>query len=128
MLDAINSALAGALTTAGPERASTVHVALFRSQSSGRGEALALTERVIKGVEQRTPYRVVGTPEGADVVLDGSYSVDAKGALSLTTTWTDNRTKKAVVLKTVLTPGPADVLGRAAVLSEFVVDGMKLLR
>ena len=33
-----------------------------------------LTELVIKEIEQRTPYKVVGTPEEADTILEGTIN------------------------------------------------------
>ena len=128
ILDKINSDLAASLSDAKTGKASTVFVPLFRSQSFGRDITLALTERVIQRVQQRTSHKIVASLEDADAVLEGSVSADANGDLSLTTKWTDTRTKKVVVMKTVFTPGPTDVPGQVEAFSEFIVDGMKLLR
>ena len=43
-------------------------------QSFRRDVNLQLTELVIKEIEQRTPYKVVGTPEEADTILDGTIN------------------------------------------------------
>ena len=52
----------------------TVYVPLFRSISFRREVQLQLSELVIKEIERRTPYKVVGSPEGADTVLDGTIN------------------------------------------------------
>jgi hypothetical protein len=124
----ILAALAIVLMGAESERAATVYVPIFRSQSFGHRENLVLTELVIKGIERHTPYKVVGSLEQADVVLEGSFSADASGDLHLKSEWTDKRTKKAVSMKTVFKPSPAAVSQQLETISEFVVDGMKLLK
>jgi hypothetical protein len=52
----------------------TVYVPVFRSVSFRRDVQLQLTELVIKEIEWRTGYKVVGTQEGADTILDGSIN------------------------------------------------------
>src|SRR4051794_32386458 len=52
----------------------TVYLPLFPSISFRREVQLQLTELVIKEIERRTPYKVVGTPDGADTVLDGTIN------------------------------------------------------
>ena len=49
----------------------TVYVPVFRSVSFRRDVNLQLTELVIKEIERRTPFKVVGKQEGADTILDG---------------------------------------------------------
>jgi hypothetical protein len=49
----------------------TVYVPIFRSLSFRKDLNLQLTERVQKEIERRTPYKVVGSPEGADAILEG---------------------------------------------------------
>src|SRR5438093_8693841 len=49
----------------------TVYVPIFRSFSFREDMNLKLTECVIKEIERRTPYKVVGSPEGADTTLSG---------------------------------------------------------
>ncbi len=56
----------------------TVYVPLFRSISFRREVQLQLSELVIKEIERRTPYKVVGSPEGADTVLDGTINLADK--------------------------------------------------
>ncbi len=48
----------------------TVYVPMFRSSSFREGMAERLTEAVCKEIEQKTPFKVVGTPN-ADSVLTG---------------------------------------------------------
>jgi hypothetical protein len=50
----------------------TVYVPVFRSISFRRDIQLMLTEAVIKEIEERTRYKVVGTPEEADTILEGT--------------------------------------------------------
>jgi hypothetical protein len=89
----------------------TVYVPMFRSVVFKRDVNMMLTEAIIKEIERRTPYKVVGKPEGADTTLEGYVSFADKNLivenpfnlprqlvtnLTATVTWTDNRTEKAV--------------------------------
>jgi len=49
----------------------TVYVPIFRSQSFHKDINMMITERVIKEINDRTPYKVVNSPEGADTILEG---------------------------------------------------------
>jgi hypothetical protein len=49
----------------------TVFVPVFRSMSYRQDLNLRLTEAVQKEIMRRTPYKVVGSPEGADAILEG---------------------------------------------------------
>ncbi|WP_435019192.1 LPS assembly lipoprotein LptE [Tundrisphaera sp. TA3] len=83
----------------------TVYVPIFRSVTFRRDLNLMLTEAVIKEIGRRTPYHVVGTPEGADTTLDGTINFSDKNIIVpspvnlprqlstlviATVTWTDN--------------------------------------
>lgn len=59
----------------------TVYVPIFTSKSFRREINMRMTEAVIKKIEQRTPYKVVGTPEGADTILKGSVFLADKGVM-----------------------------------------------
>jgi hypothetical protein len=59
----------------------TVYVPVFRSVSFRRDENLQLTELVIKEIERRTPFKVVGSPEGADTVLEGLVNLTDKNTV-----------------------------------------------
>ena len=48
----------------------TVYVPVFRSLTFRRELQLRLTELTIKEIEKRTPYKVVGTPDEADTILE----------------------------------------------------------
>ena len=50
----------------------TVYVPIFRSFSFREDLNLRLTEEVVKEVERRTPYQVVGSAEEADTILSGT--------------------------------------------------------
>ena len=52
----------------------TVFVPVFRTQSYRRDLNLNLCEMVQKEVMQRSPYKVVGRPEGADSILEGTIN------------------------------------------------------
>src|SRR4051794_7544695 len=56
----------------------TVYVPVFRSISFRRDENLQLTELVQKEIERRTPFKVVGSPEGADTLIDGQVNLTDK--------------------------------------------------
>lgn len=86
---------------------STVYVPIFRSLTFRRDLNLMLTEAVAKEIEKRTPYKVVGKPEGADSSLMGEVIFAEKNLvvenpqnlprelsadLTVKVRWTDNRT------------------------------------
>jgi hypothetical protein len=52
----------------------TVFVPVFKTQSFRRDVNLNLTEMIQKEIMNRTPYKVVGSPEGADTVLEGTIN------------------------------------------------------
>ena len=64
-----------------PAHIRTVHVPVFQSDSYRRGLGEWLTEAVVKEIERRTPYKVVG-PDGADSVLQGRILADSKRMLA----------------------------------------------
>ena len=97
----------------------TVYVPVFKSVTFKRDVNLMLTEMVIKEIERRTPYKVVGNPEGADTTLDGTVNFTDKNiilespfnlprqltsTMMVLATWTDN---KAVEKKP---PNPAAIM------------------
>lgn len=60
----------------------TVYVPIFRTVNSFRRDLnLRLTEAVIREIETTTPYKVVGSPEQADYVLEGEIELADKNAL-----------------------------------------------
>ncbi|MHC5539409.1 LPS assembly lipoprotein LptE [Singulisphaera rosea] len=52
----------------------TVYVPMFRSVSFRRELQMQMTELVIKEIEKRTPYKVVGTLEEGDTILEGTLN------------------------------------------------------
>ncbi len=83
----------------------TVYVPVFKSVTFRRDINFMLTDLVIKEIERRTPYKVVGKPEGADSTLEGTITYSEKNVIvespfnlprQLTSTiivaatWTDN--------------------------------------
>ena len=60
-----------------PPDIQTVYVPVFESNSFRRNLSELLTEAVIKEIELRTPYKVVGSPQ-ADSVLTGKLTSDTK--------------------------------------------------
>ena len=64
-----------------PADIQTVYVPVFESDSYRRGLAERLTEIVIKEIEQRTPYKVVSSPD-ADSVLTGKIVNDTKRVIA----------------------------------------------
>jgi hypothetical protein len=63
-----------------PAGIDSVYVPMFESSSLRRSLGEMLTEAVIKEIEHRTPYKVVGDPS-ADTVLIGRITSDAKHLL-----------------------------------------------
>ena len=56
----------------------TIYVPMFRTLTFRRDLNLQMTRAIIAEIERRTPYKVVGTPEGADVTLDGTVELADK--------------------------------------------------
>ncbi len=52
----------------------TVFVPVFKTQSFRRDVNLNLTEMIQKEIQNRTPYKVVGKPEGADTIIEGTVN------------------------------------------------------
>lgn len=61
----------------------TVHVPVFESESLRRNLGERLTEAVVKELERRSPYKVVG-PGEADSVLSGRITRESKRVTGLT--------------------------------------------
>jgi hypothetical protein len=59
----------------------TVYVPIFRNITFQRDIHLQVTEAVQKEIPKRTPYKVVGSPDGADTTLEGSIVYMSKIAL-----------------------------------------------
>ena len=88
----------------------TVYVPGFQSITFRRDIQLQLTELVCKEIERRTPYKVVGKPDGADSTLAGTLNYAEKniivanpdlfarqltGTIIVAVTWTDNTIAEA---------------------------------
>ena len=56
----------------------TVFVPVLRTQSYRRDLNLNLTEMIQKEIKNRTPYKVVGSPENADTILEGTINYGDK--------------------------------------------------
>jgi hypothetical protein len=56
----------------------TVYVPVFRSMSFRRDVNFMLTELVQKEIEVRTKYKVVGSPDEADTILEGTINFSEK--------------------------------------------------
>ena len=52
----------------------TVYVPILKSYSFRKDMNMMLTENLQKEIERRTPFKVVGSPEGADAILEGSIN------------------------------------------------------
>lgn len=82
--------LAGALAASGcgyslrppyDQNIRTVHVAMARSVVFRRDLNQPLTEKIIKELEQRSGYKVVGDPADADYILDVEITFNEKNAV-----------------------------------------------
>ncbi|MBX6312498.1 MAG: LptE family protein [Isosphaeraceae bacterium] len=84
----------------------TVYLPIFKSQTFRRDQQMELTEMLKEEIQRRTPYIVVGTPEGADSTLEGTINYSDKNiavespnnlprqlqaVLVAVVKWTDNR-------------------------------------
>ncbi|MFO0892253.1 MAG: LPS assembly lipoprotein LptE [Isosphaeraceae bacterium] len=59
----------------------TVFVPVFRTQSFRRELNLNLTEMIQREIRNRTPYKVVGRPEDADTILEGTINFADKNII-----------------------------------------------
>ncbi|MGC8643190.1 MAG: LPS assembly lipoprotein LptE [Isosphaeraceae bacterium] len=59
----------------------TVFVPVLKTQSFRRDLNLNLTEMIQKEIMHRTPYHVVGSPEGADTILEGTINFANKNTV-----------------------------------------------
>lgn len=64
-----------------PSHIKTVHVPVFESLSFRRNLGEQLSEAVVKEIETKTPYKVVGSTASADSVLTCSIINDTRGML-----------------------------------------------
>jgi hypothetical protein len=87
------------------KRIKTVFVPVLKTQSFRRDVNLNLTELIQKEIMHRTPYKVVGTPEEADTILEGTINYADKnivvenpfnlprelnGTINVSVKWTHN--------------------------------------
>ena len=94
----------------------TVYVPIFRSITFRKDLNLQLTKRIQDEIQNRTPFRVVGSPEGADTTLEGTITFADKNAILespnnlprqvqdtilCTVRWVDNRSSKEKQLTTL---------------------------
>jgi hypothetical protein len=56
----------------------TVYVPVFRSLTFRRDVNFMITQLTIQEVEERTKFKVVGSPEGADTILEGTINFAEK--------------------------------------------------
>ncbi|GIX01456.1 MAG: hypothetical protein KatS3mg112_0393 [Thermogutta sp.] len=97
----------------------TVYVPMFQSASLRPGLGERLTEAVIKEIELRTPYKVVGSPEKADSILTGRIVSETKRTVvenpyddpreiatrfQVEVQWIDNRGRSLTAEETVPVP------------------------
>ncbi len=59
----------------------TVYVPMVESDSFRRGLGEMLTERLVKEIEEKTPYKVVSDPSSADSILAARLASDSKRVL-----------------------------------------------
>ena len=60
----------------------TVYVPIFRNITFNRDIHLQVTEAVQKEIPKRTPYKVVGTPDGADTPMLGAVKAASMDAVA----------------------------------------------
>ncbi len=61
----------------------TVHVPIFENRTFRRGLEFDLTQAVVREIQAKTPYRVVGIDQPADTELRGTIVAGTKGILNL---------------------------------------------
>ncbi len=80
-----------------PSHIRTVHVPVFDSLSFRRNLGEQLSEAVIKEIETKTPYKVVGSPTQADSVLTCRIINDSRNMILLD--WFNDPRQMQVVLR-----------------------------
>src|SRR5207249_5617323 len=60
----------------------TVYVPIFKNYTFRRGLEFDLTREVCKQIEQKTPYKVVGSCDGADTELVGTITMANKNVIT----------------------------------------------
>lgn len=70
----------------------TVYVPIFESESFRRNLGERLTEAVVKRIEERTPYKVIGRPS-ADSIISGTILADSQSVTAIND-YGDTRQKK----------------------------------
>lgn len=61
----------------------TIRVPIFKNKTFIRGIEFDLTQAVIREIEEKTPYKVVGPNSNADTELTGTITVFTKGLLNV---------------------------------------------
>ena len=61
----------------------TVRVPIFQNRTFARGLEFDLTRAVVREIEQKTPYKVVGADQDADTELSGTIITFTKGLLNV---------------------------------------------
>ena len=99
----------------------TVYVGIFKSQSFRHDQNIQLTQMIQDEIRLRTPYKVVGSLEGADTRLEGTITFTDKNlqvenpnnlprvlltSVTATVTFIDNRTGQSTTKVT-----PASIVG-----------------
>jgi Lipopolysaccharide-assembly len=102
----------------------TVYVGIFKSQSFRRDQNIDLTNLIQQEIRLRTPYSVVGSPDGADARLEGTITYVDKNtqvenpynlprhllaSMTATVTYIDNRSGVSTTKTT-----PPSVVGEMA--------------
>ncbi|MGQ9915694.1 MAG: LPS assembly lipoprotein LptE [Thermogutta sp.] len=112
----------------------TVYVPMFQSASFRPGLGERLTEAVVKEIELRTPYKVVGSLEKADSILSGRIVSETKRTvvenryddpretavqLQVEVQWVDQRGRELTPMQSVpLPPDLARIAAEATLVPE----------
>lgn len=112
----------------------TIYVPMFQSASFRPGLGERLTEAVVKEIELRTPYKVVGSMEKADSILSGRIVSETKRTvvenryddpretavqLQVEVQWVDQRGRELTPMQSVpLPPDLARIAAEATLVPE----------
>ena len=95
-----------------PSDIKTVFVPIFESDSFRRNLGERLTEAVVKEIELKTPYKVVGNPN-ADSILTGRITMDRKGVLFNNSTGDVREAEMVMTVKVNWANRKGDLISRA---------------
>jgi hypothetical protein len=98
----------------------TVYVPMFESATFRRNQAEWVTEAVAKRIEERTPYKVVGTPNAQSVLIKNQFNDprEVQVQMLVEVQWVDRRSNELMHGSVALPPELAQIQGTGSLVAE----------